>query len=189
MLILVGRMLAIIVINSSCSREPLCSFAGLRPWSLLARLPSKPFWAMSKCFDLKTLVKTPSKSPSKLVKLAHTRRGAHFEDLDEAHPSKVLQEAISLHLVSNIKKPAFLPCQNSVKMSSAIQQVPFPLHESPWPLIQYIGPNQLEQNTSTIKTNAHTLNELPRSQFILLTVTNCSRTLQPPNQNISTIKL
>jgi hypothetical protein len=116
-----------------------------------ARLPSKPFWAISKCFDISTLVQTPSKSPSKLVKLGHTRRyGAHFEDLDEAHPSKVLQEAISFHLVSNIKKTAFF----FVKMSSAIQQVPFPLHESPWPLIQYVGPNQLEQDTSTIKTNA-----------------------------------
>jgi hypothetical protein len=110
---------------------------------------------MSKCLDIPTLVKTPSKSLSKLVKLGHTRRyGAHFEDLDEGHPSRVLQEAISLHLVSNIKKTAFLPCQNSVKMSSAIQQVPFPLHESPRPLIHYVGPNQLEQNTSTIKTNA-----------------------------------
>jgi hypothetical protein len=119
------------------------------------RLLSKPFWAMSKCFDISTLVKTPSKSMSKLVKLGHTRRyGAHFEDLDEAHPSRVLQEAISFHLVSNIKKTAFLPCQNSVKMSSAIQQVAFPLHESPRPLIHYVGPNQLEQNTSTIKTNA-----------------------------------
>jgi hypothetical protein len=66
----------------------------------------------------------------------------------------VLQEAISSHLVSNIKKTAFLPCQNSVKMSSAIQQVAFPLHESPRPLINYVGPNQLEQSTSTIKTNA-----------------------------------
>jgi hypothetical protein len=61
--------------------------------------------------DISTLVKIPSKSLSKLVKLGHTRRyGAHFEDLDEAHPSRVLQEAISLHLVSNIKKTAFLPC-------------------------------------------------------------------------------
>jgi hypothetical protein len=110
---------------------------------------------MSKCFDISALVKTASKSPSKLVKLGHTRRyGAHFEDLDEVHPSKVLQEAISLHLVSNIKTTACLPCQNSVEMSSAIQQVPFPLHESPRTLIQYVGPNQLEQNTSTIKTNA-----------------------------------
>jgi hypothetical protein len=39
-------------------------------------------------------------------------------------------------------------------MSSAIQQVLFPFHESPRPLIHYVGPNQLEQNTSTIKTNA-----------------------------------
>jgi hypothetical protein len=66
----------------------------------------------------------------------------------------VLQDAISLHLVSNIKKSAFLPCKNSVKMSSAIQHVPFPLQGNPRPLIQYVGPNQLEQNTSTIKTNA-----------------------------------
>jgi hypothetical protein len=137
-----------------------------------ARLLSKPFWAMSKCFDISTLVNsvqlrstpfnsacqrcsTPSKSLSKLVKLGHSRRyGAHFEDLDEAHPSRVLQEASSLHPVSNIKKTAFLPCQNSVKMSSAIQQVLLPLHESSRPLIHYVGPNQLEQNTSTIKTNA-----------------------------------
>jgi hypothetical protein len=63
----------------------------------------------------------------------------------------VLQEAISFHFVSNINKNASLPCQNSVKMSSAIQQVPFPPHESPRPLIQYVGPNQLEQSTSTIK--------------------------------------
>jgi hypothetical protein len=76
---------------------------------------------LSKCFDISTLVKTPSKTSPKLVILGHTRRyGAHFEDLDEAHPSRVLQEAISLHLVSNIKKTAFLLCQNSVKMSSAI---------------------------------------------------------------------
>jgi hypothetical protein len=109
---------------------------------------------VSKCFDISTLVTTPSKSPSKLVELGHTRcYGAHFEDLDEAHPFKVLRQAISLHLVSNIKKAAFLPCQNSVKMSSAIQQVPFPLRESARPLIQYVDPNQLEQNTSTIKTN------------------------------------
>jgi hypothetical protein len=106
---------------------------------------------MSKCFDISILVKTPSK----LVKLGHTGRyGAHFEDLDEAHPSKVLQEAISLHIVSNIIKTAFSRCQNSVEMSSAIQQVPFPLHESPWPLIQYVGPKPVEQTTSTIKTNA-----------------------------------
>jgi hypothetical protein len=141
---------------------------------------------MSKCLDISTLVKTPSKSLSKLVKLGHARRyGARFEDLDEAHPSRVLQEAISLHLVSKIKKTAFLPCQNSVKMSSAIQQVPFPLHESPRLLIHYVGPNQLEHNTS--KQMHFTLNEIPRPQFILLTVTNCSRTLQPPNT--STIKL
>jgi hypothetical protein len=95
---------------------------------------------------------SPSITPSKL---GHTRRdGAHFEDLDEAHPCIVLQEAISLLLISNIKKTAFLPCQNSVRMSSASQHMPFALHESPRPLIQYVGPNQLEQNTSTIKTNA-----------------------------------
>jgi hypothetical protein len=34
-----------------------------------------------------------------------------------------------------------------------------------------------------------TLNEILRPQFILLTVTNCSRTLQPPNQNTPIIKL
>jgi hypothetical protein len=89
---------------------------------------------MSKCFEISTLVKIPSKSLSKLVKLGHTRRyGAHFEDLDEAHPTRVLQEAISLYLVSNIKKTAFLLCQDSVKMSSAIQQVPFPLPKAPGP--------------------------------------------------------
>jgi hypothetical protein len=117
-----------------------------------------------------------------LVKLGHARRyGAHFEDLDEANPSKVLQEAISLHLISNVEKTAFLPCQNSVKMSSAVQQVPFPLHESPRPLIpgmlaltswsktlqpskqmhltfneihttlQTVDRNKLQQNTSTAK--------------------------------------
>jgi hypothetical protein len=90
---------------------------------------------MSKRFDITALGKNPSESPSKLVKLGHTRRsGAHFEDLDERHPYKVLQEAISFRLVSNIKKIAFLLCQDSVKISSAIQQVPFPLHESPRPL-------------------------------------------------------
>jgi hypothetical protein len=72
---------------------------------------------MSKCVDILTLIKTPSKSPSKLVKLGHTRRyGAHFEDLDEAHPSKVLQEAISLHFASNSKKNRLFAvsklCQN-----------------------------------------------------------------------------
>jgi hypothetical protein len=145
---------------------------------------------MSKCFDISTLVKTSSKSPSKLVNLGHTRRyGAHFEDLDEAHPSKVLQEAISLHLASNLQTTTLLPCQNSVKMSSAVQQVPFPLHDSPRPLIQYVGPNQLEQSTSTIKANA--LDVQRNSQTTVHTVdrNKLHRTLQPPNQNTFTIKL
>jgi hypothetical protein len=100
-----------------------------------------PFGPCQNVLTFQHFVKIPSKSPSNLVKLGHTRRyGAHFEDLDEAHPSKVLQEAFHYILSPISKKPPFWRVK-TLSMSSAIQQVPFPLHESPRPLIQYVGPS------------------------------------------------
>jgi hypothetical protein len=120
---------------------------------------SKPLWAMSKYFDISKLVKTPSKSLSKLEKLGHTRRyGAHFEDLDEAHPSRMLQEAVSLHLVSNIEKTAFCRVQTLSKCLLPSNKCRFHFTKAPGPSFTMLALTSWSKTFQPSKQMHFTLN-------------------------------